>query len=448
MNVSPQDVEMVHRDASASAAASLPLREATRTWMRIGLLSFGGPAGQIAVMHRILVEDKRWVSEEQFLHALNFCMLLPGPEAQQLATYVGWLLHRVRGGLIAGTLFIVPGFFVILGLSFLYVGLGEVTLVRGLFLGLKAAVIAILLQALLRIGRRSLIGRKAQAIAVGAFIAMYAFHVPFPIVILVAAAIGLASGIQRRDSRPEPTAAAPVAARQTWRAAGILAVLWMLAVIVPLAVLGRQHVFTEIAVFFSKMAVVTFGGAYAVLAYVAQQAVEVKAWLLPGEMIDGLAMAETTPGPLILVLQFVGFMAAYRSPDPLPPWLAGLVGSALTLWVTFVPCFLWIFAGAPYVERLRQNRTLTQALAAVAAAVVGVIVNLALWFAVHALFADVAVGRWGAIRLDVPDLASISIPILALTALAVVMVFRLRSSMHITLAVCGILGMIVGHVGS
>lgn len=446
MSVSLQTAEPVGSGDAAVAAGSVPLREATRTWMRVALLSFGGPAAQIAVMHRILVEEKRWVNEEQFLHALNFCMLLPGPEAQQLATYVGWLLHRVRGGLIAGTLFIAPGFLVILGLSYLYVGLGEVTLVKGLFLGLKAAVIAIVVQALLRIGRRSLTTRRAQMIAACAFGAMYGFHVPFPIVILAAAAIGWASGIGQRHARPAPGAVAHAAVGHTWKATGTLAALWALAVIVPVVVLGRQHVFAEIAVFFSKMAVVTFGGAYAVLAYVAQQAVQVKAWLRPGEMIDGLAMAETTPGPLILVLQFVGFMAAYRTPGALPGWVGGLLGSLLTLWVTFVPCFLWIFAGAPYVERLRQNRALTHALAAVTAAVVGVIVNLALWFTVHALFTDVSIQRWGAIRLDVPDLASISIPILALTAMAMLMVFRLRSSMHVTLGACGILGMIIGHV--
>jgi chromate transporter len=428
--------------AGTGGASGVSLREATRTWMRIGLLSFGGPAAQIAVMHRILVEEKRWVSEEQFLHALNFCMLLPGPEAQQLATYVGWLLHRVRGGLIAGLLFIAPGFFVILGLSYLYVGLGGLIVVEGLFLGLKAAVIAIMVQALLRIGRRSITSRRAQAIAIGAFLAMYGFDVPFPIVILVAAALGLTTAAGQRDARNGSPNVVDAAVGHTWRTVGLLAVLWSLAVVLPIVFLGRHHVLSEIAVFFSKMAVVTFGGAYAVLAYVAQQAVEVKAWLLPGEMIDGLAMAETTPGPLILVLQFVGFVAAYRSAEPLSPALAGLVGSILTLWVTFVPCFLWIFAGAPYVERLRQNRVLAHGLAAVTAAVVGVIMNLALWFAVHALFADVSVQRWGPIALDVPDPSSISIPILALTAIAAVMIFRLRSSMHLTLAVCGVLGMI------
>jgi chromate transporter len=301
-------------------------------------------------------------------------------------------------------------------------------------------------QALVRIGRRSLNNRKSQAIAVGAFIVMYAFGVPFPLVILTAAAIGLASGMRQRSVAPADDTGNHVTARDTWRAAGVLAALWLLAVVLPIAFLGRQHVFSEIAVFFSKMAVVTFGGAYAVLAYVAQQAVDVKAWLLPGEMIDGLALAETTPGPLILVLQFVGFMAAYRYADVLHPMLAGLLGSVLTVWVTFVPCFLWIFAGAPYVERLRQNRALVQALAAVTAAVVGVIVNLAVWFAVHAMFASVSVRRFGPMRLDVPDLASISIPIAVLTVVAAVMVFRPRSSLPLTLAVSGVLGMIASYV--
>jgi len=432
---------------AATPAISLP--EATRVWAKIGLLSFGGPAGQIALMHRILVEEKRWISETRFLHALNFCMLLPGPEAQQLATYVGWLLHRIRGGLIAGTLFILPGFVVILALSFLYVTAGDVPLVQGLFVGLKAAVVVIVLQAVSRIGRRSLRSAAAVALAIVAFLAMFVWRIPFPYVILFAAVTGAlierlpndrhAAG--QGEIEDDEDVAVPVAGpAYVVRCIAIFGVLWIAPTAILIAALGADDVFSGIGTFFSKMAVVTFGGAYAVLAYVSQEAVETYHWLAPGEMIDGLAMAETTPGPLIMVTQFVGFIAAYRDPGTLPAGLAAFLGGALTTWVTFVPCFLWIFVGAPYIERLRRNRLLSGALAGVTAAVVGVIGNLALWFSMHALFASLAVHHFAGAIIEVPVLSSLQLPALLITLAAAVLVFRLRAPVLLTLAATGALG--------
>ncbi len=433
------------------AAPAISLAEATRVWAKIGLLSFGGPAGQIALMHRILVDEKRWISEASFLHALNFCMLLPGPEAQQLATYVGWLLHRIRGGLIAGALFILPGFVVILALSYLYVTAGTMPLVQGLFVGLKAAVIVIVLQALSRIGRRSLRSIGSVALAIVAFLAMFVWRVPFPYVILFAAVTGaLMSRLPNDDTTTEynnlegdeTEAAAPIAGpAYVVRCISVFGVLWLAPTVILVATLGPQDVFSNIGMFFSKMAVVTFGGAYAVLAYVSQQAVDTYSWLAPGEMIDGLAMAETTPGPLIMVTQFVGFVAAYRNPGTLPPGIAAFLGGVLTTWVTFVPCFLWIFVGAPYIEGLRRNRMLSGALSGVTAAVVGVIGNLALWFAIHALFASVSVQQIPGAVIEVPVLSSLHVPALLITLVAVVLLFRLRASVVLTLAVTGTLGM-------
>lgn len=430
----------------------MTLREATLVWAKIGLVSFGGPAGQIALMHRILVEEKRWISETRFLHALNFCMLLPGPEAQQLATYVGWLLHRIRGGLIAGTLFILPGFAVILGLSFLYVAGGTFPLVQGLFAGLKAAVVVIVIHAVIRIGRRSLRSAAAAVIAVTAFLGMFVWRVPFPYVIVGAAVAGAllcrfsdlggASGEEAADVVLGEARSADTGVAYALRCIGVFGVLWLAPTVALLVTFGAENVFSSIGLFFSKMAVVTFGGAYAVLAYVSQEAVLTYHWLAPGEMIDGLAMAETTPGPLIMVTQFVGFMAAWRDPGNLPAEAAALLGSALTIWVTFVPCFLWIFVGAPHVERLRQNRVLADALSGVTAAVVGVIVNLALWFAIHALFADVTLLRFAGATLEVPVPDTLQIATFWITLVAAVQVFRFKSPVLSTLAVAGSLGML------
>ncbi|ATY33905.1 chromate efflux transporter [Sphingomonas psychrotolerans] len=448
--------------AVESRGELLPLGEAARTWARIAALSFGGPAGQIAVMHRILVEEKRWIGEERFLHALNYCMLLPGPEAQQLATYIGWLLNRTRGGLVAGALFVLPGFLAILGLSFVYVLLGQIPLVEGLFFGLKSAVLAVVLQAVARIGSRALRNHAMRGLAAAAFLAIFVFDAPFPLIVLAAGAIGYLGGragiaafqgggghgggggeiVHDRDTllgEGLPDHARP-GAGWTIRVTGILLVLWLAPVAALLVTLGPDHVFSRIATFFSQLAVVTFGGAYAVLAYVAQEAVATFGWLKPGEMLDGLGMAETTPGPLIMVTQFVGFLAAMREATGLPPLLAATLGAILTTWVTFVPCFLWIFAGAPFVERLRGNRALSAALGAITAAVVGVILNLAIWFAIHTLFGEVRAVPFAGGTLDVPVPATIDWPALLLTLGAVVAVFRFRLGVLPVLGACACLG--------
>ena len=440
--------------------------EAAWTWARIASLSFGGPAGQIAVMHRILVEEKRWIGEARFLHALNYCMLLPGPEAQQLAIYIGWLLHRTKGGLVAGILFVLPGFLAIMALSLVYAAFGAVAIVQALFFGLKAAVLAIVLEAVLRIGRRALKNRVMIAIAAGAFIAIFAFGVPFPLIILVAGLIGYLGGraglaaflvggghgpghgaiVADADTvlgEKLPPHARPSPA-WSLRITGVCLLLWLGPVLVLLLTLGPSDVFGQIAVFFSQMAVVTFGGAYAVLAYVAQAAVETYGWLRPGEMLDGLGMAETTPGPLIMVVQFVGFMGAFRSPGSLPPLLAGALGGVLTTWVTFVPCFMWIFAGAPFVETLRGNRALAAALAAITAAVVGVVLNLAVWFALHTLFAELTPLRAFGLTMSLPVPGSLDLPALVLTVAALFAVFRLRLGMIPVLAGSAIAGMLYG----
>ncbi|MBC7951446.1 MAG: chromate efflux transporter [Rhodospirillaceae bacterium] len=411
--------------------------ETTRTFLRIGLLSFGGPAGQIATMHRILVDEKKWVDEERFLHALNYCMLLPGPEAQQLATYVGWLLHRVAGGVVAGTLFVLPGFVVMMGLSALYAGFHDVGLVQGLFLGLKPAVLAVVLEACLRIGRRALRGRAAVAVAALAFVAIFALGVPFPIIVLTAAIIG---ALARERFAPKVTETHQT---ERPRLGGILItmavclVLWWAPVAV--AVMAGQGAFGAIGLFFSKMAMVTFGGAYSVLAYVAQQAVEVHGWMTAGEMLDGLGLAETTPGPLILVNQFVGFLAGFRAPGGLNPWVGGVLAATLTVWVTFLPSFLFIFAGAPYMEAVRGNRALAGALAAITASVVGVIVNLAVWFALHVIFA----------RVDglLPDFSTVQPLQLVLAVGAALAMLKFHQGMIRVLMVSGGIGMLAQVVG-
>lgn len=432
------------KPAANSAHQKPSLAEATRVWAKIALLSFGGPAGQIALMHRIVVEEKGWISEERFLHALNFCMLLPGPEAQQLATYIGWLLHKVRGGLIAGLLFILPGFLVILGLSYLYVTTGNLPIVQGLFLGLKAAVIIIVLQAVIRIGQRSLKSAIPIILAVSAFLAMYIWKLPFPLVILAAAIAGAISAHYTKpteDLTHEAGASDSFGAGYLLRTTAVFGFLWLAPVVGLAALMGPDNVFTNIGQFFSKMAVVTFGGAYAVLSYVSQEAVTTFQWLQPGEMIDGLAMAETTPGPLIMVTQFVGFMAAYRDPGTLNAAWAALLGGTLTTWVTFMPCFLWIFIGAPFIERLRGNQLLSNALSGVTAAVVGVIVNLALWFAIHTLFEQVSVYQAAGASFELPVLSTLNIPALVLALIAALLVFRFKASVLTVLGVAGVLGM-------
>ncbi|WP_409564845.1 chromate efflux transporter [Microvirga sp.] len=439
--------------------------EAFRVWLRVAALSFGGPAGQIAVMHRILVEEKRWISESRFLHALNYCMLLPGPEAQQLATYVGWLMHRTRGGIMAGGLFILPGIIAIMGLSWIYALYGEVGFVAALFFGLKAAVLAIVLEAVVRIGKRALKNRILIGIAAAAFVAIFFLDAPFPLIILAAGLIGFLGGranLQQfqvgghgSQSAEEsdnllgehlPDHARPSTGRSL-RIAAVWLALWLVPVAALLLLLGGGNVFSQIAVFFSKMAMVTFGGAYAVLAYVAQQAVETYGWLQPGEMLDGLGMAETTPGPLIMVLQFVGFMAAFRDAGALHPLLAGTLGGLLATWVTFAPCFLWIFLGAPYIEVLRGNRSLSGALTAITAAVVGVILNLAIWFGIHTIFRDVRPVEWGIFNFDAPVWGSVNLWALLLSAAAIVAMFRLHVGMLPTLAATSAAGIALYTAG-
>jgi chromate transporter len=439
---------------------AVPLREAFHTWVRIGLLSFGGPAGQIAVMHRILVEEKQWISEQQFLHALNYCMLLPGPEAQQLATYIGWLLHRIRGGLIAGILFVLPGFASILLLSVLYAGFQQTTIVQALFFGLKPAVIAIVLQAVLRIGGRALRNAAMVLLAAAAFIGIFFFEVPFPLIVFGAGAIGYLGSrvrpdlflvIRGHDAGPAGgagEASVPVASAPSWRAglqvAGVCLLIWWAPIGALALFAGTDSVWVQVSLFFSKAAVVTFGGAYAVLAYVAQQAVETYGWLQPGEMLDGLGMAETTPGPLIQVVQFVGFMGTYRDPGSLSPMLAGVLGSVLTTWVTFVPCFLFIFVGAPWIQHLRDRQGLTAALSGITAAVVGVILNLAVWFAIHVLFADVAELRTAGVRLLVPDWGTVDVAAVMITVGSLGALFLLRWGMIRTLLLAASAGLAYG----
>jgi chromate transporter len=423
------------------------LRQAFPVWLRIAALSFGGPAGQIAVMHRILVDEKRWIGEQRFLHALNYCMLLPGPEAQQLATYIGWLMHRTRGGIVAGGLFVAPGAIAIMALSWIYALYGHVGIVAGLFFGLKCAVLAVVLQAVVRIGSRSLRNGVMRGLAAAAFVLIFFGGVPFPLIVLSAGLIGFfgaragvaafqadsvhggAKGtVMDADSLlgEELPAHASPSIGQSLRRATVWLVLWLTPVAALVIVLGPHNVFSQIATFFSTMAVVTFGGAYAVLAYVAQQAVSGYHWLSPREMLDGLGMAETTPGPLIMVLQFVGFMGAYRHPGALSPLLAGTLGGLLATWVTFVPCFLWIFLGAPFIERMRGNRALVGALTAITAAVVGVVINLAVWFAIHSIFRLLRPFSAGPIHFDLPVAASVDPWALAISSAAIVAMFRFK----------------------
>ncbi len=424
--------------------------EAVRAYARIGCLSFGGPAGQIALMHREFVDERRWVDESTFLHALNFCHLLPGPEAQQLATWIGWRLHGLRGGLVAGLLFIIPGALVMLGLSTLYVMAAGLDWFAALFLGIKAAVLAIVVQALLRIAGRALKTPLQRGIAVASFIAIAILTLPFPLVILSALLIGWAAARWRSDLLalgPVQGDALPPAGpawRQSLSAVLLWGAIWAAPMLLILVTLGRDHVLWDIGSFFSQLAVVTFGGAYAVLAYMAQEAVSGFGWLRPGEMADGLGLAETTPGPLILVTQFVGFLAAYRDAAPFTPFGAAFLGAGLTLWVTFAPCFLWIFAFAPWIDRLQRAAGLKGALAAVTAAVVGVIANLSLWFALHVLFRTLEPSGWG---FELPVLASIDVAAALLALLAALLLFRFKLAIIPMLAICSVSGLLIGPGG-
>lgn len=478
------------QDGSVSAfdlAGKPSLSEATGVWARIGLLSFGGPAGQIALMHRMIVEEKRWVDEERFLHALSYCMLLPGPEAQQLATYIGWLLHGWRGGLIAGLLFILPGFAVILALSAFYALFHDTGLLATVFFGIKVGVLAIVLQALIRLSNRALKSRFHIGMAIASFVCLFVFDLPFPLVVLLAGLAGYGQVLHRawhgERWRPRLSLQPASELRFGWLASprlrrSVLTILgWMLIWQAPLLLVhglrgppdivaetlsGQASVFGAIFSFFSRMAVVTFGGAYAVLAYVAQTAVQHYAWLKPGEMLDGLALAETTPGPLVLVLCFVGFMAGFRNPFGFAPLFGGFVGASLAAWATFVPSFLFIFAGAPYIERLRGHAGLSAALAAITAAIVGVMANLSIWFGLHVLFANVErlvllsrrVGLQGGEFVDLPiagmawpDWSSLDVSAVLLFLLAAVLVFRQRAGVATVLAVSAAVGSLLRLAG-
>ena len=438
----------------------MPFRAALKVWAYIGLNSFGGPAGQIAVMHREVVDRHRWVSDRRFLHALNYCMVLPGPEAQQLATYLGWLMHGMWGGVAAGSLFIVPGFIAMLALSIVYAVWGSVTLVAGLLAGLQAAVVVLVVQAFIRISKRTLKSTFLKVVAASSFIGIFVFEIPFPMVIITAGLVGyfkartgnvIPQDIQQQADGEDPLLRDDVIvtkqqARSALRAAVICALLWLLPVIVIVAVLGMSNVFVQEALFFSKAAVVTFGGAYAVLGYVAQQAVGRYGWLSTADMATGLGLAETTPGPLILVVQFVGFLGAYNNPGNLPPLLAGTLGALVTVWVTFIPCFFFIFLGAPFAERLRENQRLSDALTAIGAAVAGVILNLALWFGLNTMFTNVSMESWGPLHVSVPELVSINWSALAIAAVAAALIFRFGWPTLRVLAVCALLGALVAYV--
>lgn len=442
------------------AQAKLPsLTEATKVWLRIGCLSFGGPAGQIALMHREVVDDRNWISDRRFLHALNFCSLLPGPEAQQLATYLGWLLHGAKGGLIAGLLFILPGALVMFALSAIFVIAGDVPVVAALFFGLKAAVLVIVFEALLKVAGRALKGAVPWALAAAAFIALFLFSVPFPVVVLGAALIGalgpgwFAGGAHGSAKAGPPALLDAVMeadpgyagrlARSARRAGFLALAVWAAPLV---ALLPYSGVYADVTWFFSKMAVVTFGGAYAVLTYVAQEAVEGYGWLSATEMLTGLGLAETTPGPLILVLQFVGFLAGHGANAGLSGLAGGLAAALLTLWVTFAPCFAFVFLGAPAIERLQEKRALAGALAAITAAVVGVIANLALWFGLQVVFSEVRPLVWQGLSVDLPLLTSLDLPALGIVLVASVALFRFKLGVLKTLGVCSLAGLLLKAV--
>lgn len=434
-------------------------REAFQVWLKIALYSFGGPAGQIAVMHKYIVEEKKWLGENRFLHALNYCMLLPGPEAQQLATYIGWLMHKTRGGLLAGGLFVLPGFISILVLSILYALWKDLTVVQGIFYGIKPAVLAIVVGAVIKIGKRALKNEVMVSMAIAAFIAIFFLKISFPYIVLAAGIIGYLGGkiweekfyvirghadvknsevglIDSFIQAERPSLLKTLGVALFWLA------MWLVPVLVLVLALGKGNVFSKEALFFSQSAIVTFGGAYSVLAYISQKAVETYGWLQPSEMLDGLGMAETTPGPLIQVVQFVGFMGAFRNAGTLDPIWAGVLASVLVTWVTYLPSFFFIFTGAPYIEYLRGNKSLSTALSGITAAVVGVILNLGIWFSLHTLFRQVDEQNFGAFFLPQLQWGSIDWGALFITLAALVFTFRLRWDMLKTIGVCIGLGLL------
>ena len=419
--------------------------QALKVWARIGVMSFGGPAGQIALMHRMIVDERKWLSEQQFLNALNFCMLLPGPEAMQLATYSGWRLHGVRGGLATGLLFVIPGAVVVLGLAIIYGLYGKAPLVSAAFFGIKAAVLVIVIEALLRISKRALSRAFDWWVAGLAFVALFVFDAPFPLVIGLAGLAGF--WLVRSDGA---TADAATAVPIRWQRTMWTVVMWLVVWFAPIALVAaltyHDHVLVTVGLFFSKLAVVTFGGAYAVLAYMGQQAVETHGWLTAEEMIDGLGLAETTPGPLILVTEFVGYLAGFRASGLLGSISGGIAAAAMTLWATFAPCFLWVFAGAPYVERLQSMPRFSSALAGITAAVVGVILNLSIWFGLHVVFADVGRLEAGPVSMSWPVWNSVQWATLPLILVAALALLRFHVSVLTTLVICTGLGVAVSLV--
>ncbi|MEM6381744.1 MAG: chromate efflux transporter [Pseudomonadota bacterium] len=434
---------MTDATVSTPEVPNITTSEITRTFARVGLLSFGGPAAQIALMHRVIVDEKKWLNDERFLHALNYCMVLPGPEAMQLATYIGWLTGGVRGGLVAGALFVLPGFFVLVALATLYITLSDVPAVEGLLFGLQSAVLVLVVQALLKLSQKTLTSPLSVALAVAAFIGLYVFDLPFPLVIALAAGLGVA--VWGRGE-PQGKGVSPAVEKDqqaaSMRAAAICAGLWLAPVLGLVALAGAQSIWAQQALFFSWTAIITFGGAYAVLAYITQVVVQDFAWLSTAEMVTGLGLAETTPGPLILVLVFVGFVSAANAGLAIDPVLAGLLGACVTLWVTFMPCFVWIFLGAPFVERSREIVWLKNALRGVTSAVVGVIASLGVWFALQVLFAEVATVSFGPMSLPAPDLSTLNALALAIVSLAAVLLFGLRVQLLTTIALCGFAGVV------
>lgn len=422
-------------------------KEQWKVWSHVALHSFGGPAGQIAVIHKLVVEDKKLISEERFLHALNFCMLLPGPEAQQLATYMGWLMNKWRGGLIAGGLFILPGFLSILLLSYLYVIFNDVPLVQGLFYGMKPAIIAIVTSALYRISKKSLKNSFYWFMAIFAFISLFFFNLSFPLVVVFSALIGILYGkfFSHHDLFSETENIARPPFRQTLKTLSVWILVWIAPILFTLIIFGEDSTFHAMNLFFSKMSMVTFGGAYAALTYVAQKAVEVYGWLQGVEMLDGLAMAETTPGPLIQTVQFVGFMGAYRFPDMGSPYFSAFIGSVLTTWMTFAPCFLWIFTFAPYVEYIRGQKVFSDALQAITASVVGVIFNLSLWFVLKALFTESERVNMMLLDFDYPVLGSIDYYATGICVVALLLQFKFKKGLFTILGTCTALGILVKY---
>ncbi len=423
-----------------------------KVWLKIGCINFGGPAGQIAMMHRVVVDERKWIDEPRFLHALNFSMLTPGPEAQKLATYIGWLLHGVRGGLTAGILFVLPGALVMLGLSLLYALGRGYTVIDGALFGIKAAVLVIVVEALIRIGKRALKTSLLLGIAGAAFVGIFFFALPFPIIVIAAALIGYLAARSAPASiglKDDVGVLAPPAPDR-WRQAGIAAVVglvvWWAPVALAVAIFGFNHVLVSVGLFFSKLAVVSFGGAYALLAYMAQQAVETHHWMTAPEMVDGLGLAETTPGPLILVTQFVGFLAGFRDAAPFSPVVAGILAAAMTTWVTFTPSMLWVFVGAPFVEQLRANTRLSGALAAITAAVVGVILNLTVWFALHVLFGHVTERHAGWLRWYAFDPLALDLKAATLAIIAGVLAFVLHRGLIEVVVVMAALGVATRYI--